>query len=231
MSVITAKGKEAKESANKQGSNIDWKKVYIRLKDGESVRVRLLGAEDYVEYFAHGSYNLGIYTQACVKPTGESCAICEAAEAGDDWKPLRNKKRYLFAFADLDEQMIRFFDASKGQARGLIDTIDQYADDLGELAFILKRTGNKTETNYSLSPIIKLKKDDKDKFDKFADQEAELSLFEAVLAPRTREQQIEELQKAGFPVGQYFGVAAAPGEGQGQDYEETSGGEDDGPLF
>lgn len=205
MGVVTARGKAAKESANKTSSSIDWKKIYIRLKDGESVRVRILGPEDYVEYKAHGNYNAGIFTQPCIEPDGKDCAMCEAAKADlDDFKGLYAKKRYLFAMADIDESMIRFFDASKGQAKPLIDAIDQYEDDLTEVAFIFKRTGQKTETSYSLLPVFKLKATDKEKFAKFDNETVDDDLFDTVLQPRSRDQQIEELAKAGFPVREYF---------------------------
>jgi hypothetical protein len=47
MGIITAKGKQAAESANKAtGSGIDFKKVFVKLKDGESIKVSLLSAED-----------------------------------------------------------------------------------------------------------------------------------------------------------------------------------------
>ncbi|MTV50779.1 hypothetical protein GJ688_17750 [Heliobacillus mobilis] len=205
MGVITAKGKDAKESANKKNSQIDFKKVYIRLKDGESVRVRILTPEDYVEYRAHGSFQQGIYTQPCIQPAGQKCAHCEASQSGlEEYEGLRARKRYLFAMADLDEGMIRVFDGSRGQAQGLIDTIENYADHLKDLAFIFKRTGSKTDTTYTLNPIIKLKADDREKFEQFSETTVEDAFYETVLQPRTRQQQIEELQKAGFPVETHF---------------------------
>ncbi|ACV62718.1 hypothetical protein Dtox_1872 [Desulfofarcimen acetoxidans DSM 771] len=202
MSVITARGKEAKESANQKGANIDYKKVYIRLKDGESVRVRLLTHEDYVEYKAHGSYGLGIWTQPCLEPTGKRCALCEAAKTqyNDDFKNLYARKRYLFAMADIDTGELRVFDATKGQATGLIDTIEQYAEDLNEFAFTFKRIGNKTETSYILNLIPKLKADDKQKFAAFENVVVDDNFFDSVLFERTWEQQIENLVEAGFPV-------------------------------
>ncbi len=211
MTVITARGQAAKESAQKKAQNIDFKKVYIRLKDGDSVRVRILSAFDYVEYKAHGDFNLGIYTQPCIEPSGKKCALCEAANAGlEQYKKLYARKRYLFAFADIDDGTIRVFDATKGQAANLIDTIESYAEDLEEVAFTFKRTGNKTETVYSLNPILKLKGDDKEKFNFFNGVMVEDEFFDTVLSPRTREQQLEELAKAGFPVSQLEDVPAAP---------------------
>jgi hypothetical protein len=213
MGVITARGKAAKESANKATSNIDWKNIFIRLKDGESVRVRILGPEDYAEYKAHGNYNSGIFTQPCIEPDGKDCAMCDAAKIAKDnesnkelesFKGLYRKNRYLFAMADIDQGMLRFFDASKGQAKPLIDAIDQYEDSLSEVAFVFKRMGQKTETTYILSPILKLKAPDKEKFAKFDGEMVDEGMFDMVLQPRSREQQIEELAKAGFPVRDYF---------------------------
>ncbi|MCW2278698.1 hypothetical protein [Heliophilum fasciatum] len=205
MGVITAKGKDAKESVNKRNSAIDFKKVFIRLKDGDSVRVRLLSPEDYVEYRAHGLYQQGIYTQPCIEPAGQKCAHCEAAKAGvEEFESLRARKRYLFAMADIDEGMVRIFDASQGQAHGLIQTIEQYQEDLAELAFVFKRTGTKVDTTFTLNPIIKLKPDDREKFNRFDKGAVEDEIYEAVLQPRTRQQQIEELEKAGFPVERCF---------------------------
>lgn len=210
MSVITARGQAAKESANKKRTEIDFKKVFIRLKDGDSVRVRLLSAEDYVEYMAHGDFNLGIYTQPCTKPAGLPCAHCTAANSGvEAFEKTYAKKRYLFAFADLDEGMVRVFDATKGQATGLIETIEQYREDVADVAFILKRTGTKTETSYTLNPILKLKPADKEKFDKYEGEIVADEYFETMLQARTFDQQVEELQKAGFPVAAHFNVATA----------------------
>lgn len=207
MSVVTARGKKAKESATKKNLNIDFKKIFIRLKDGDSVRVRILSAEDYVEYLAHGNYNLGIFTQPCNKPAGNPCAMCEAGNSGEEgWEAIKARKRYLFAFADIDDGSIRVFDATKGQATGLIDTIEQYAEDIEGVAFTFKRTGNKTETAYTLNPILKLKPADKEKFDKFDGAMVEDEFFETVLQARSFEQQVEELKKNGFPVNNHFDV-------------------------
>lgn len=231
MGVVTARGKAAKESANKASSSIDWKKIFIRLKDGDSVRVRILGPEDYVEYKAHGNFNAGIFTQPCIEPDGCKCAMCEASKAElEEFKGLYAKKRYLFAMADIDEGMIRFFDASKGQAKPLIDAIDQYEDSLTEVAFIFKRTGQKTETTYTLQPILKLKAADKEKFEKFEGESADDDLFDTVLQPKSREQQIEELAKAGFPVQEYFPDEFKAGDKPAEDLPPVEINEEDIPF-
>ena len=47
MSLISKSGSEVKEDVNRE--EIDMMRVYIRLKDGDSLRVRKLGVEDYVQ--------------------------------------------------------------------------------------------------------------------------------------------------------------------------------------
>jgi hypothetical protein len=207
MSVITNRGKAAAESANKK--KIDFKKVFIKLKDGDSVRVRIPSVEEYVEYMAHGSFDLGIYTQPCILPTGSRCAHDELVRHINDdlevtkddtnhplhhFRSLYARKRYLFAFFDIDEQMVRLFDATNNQAKALIASIEEYADSIDELAFTFKRSGETSSTSYTLSPILKLKDADKEKFESFTGGIDE-NLYEEALQPRTFEQQIEELQK------------------------------------
>lgn len=214
MSIITAKGKQAKESVNKGGGNIDFKKVFIKLKDNQSIKVRILSSEDYVEYMAHGSFNKGIFTQPCTKVIGEPCALCEASnyEGGEpdaygkpEWNHIYAKKRYVFAFADIETGEIRVFDATKNQAKSIIGSIDEYADNVKEVMFTFKRVGSSKDTTYSLSPVLKMKPAEQESFDKFNDAVAEVSFFEAILQSRTREQQVKELKDCGFPVIEVFG--------------------------
>ncbi|MBC9786396.1 hypothetical protein H1S01_18230 [Heliobacterium chlorum] len=234
MSIITAKGKDAKASLNKKVEKIDFKKLYIRLKDGESCRVRLLSTEDYCEYLAHASYANGIYTQPCITPVGEKCALCEASNVkAKGFDGLYAKKRYLFAFADIDMGQLRLFDATKGQAQQLIAAIEQYAYDLETYAFLFKRTGNKVDTNYSLSPILRLKHEDKEKFANFDGLTVESDLFESGLQARTRNQQIALLMDAGFPVTQLFSseeVNSARAQIDEWESVKNGGGDDVKPI-
>lgn len=213
MSLFTAKGKDAKKSANQK--KVDLKKVYIRLKDGESVRVRLLGTTDYVEYKAQGDFNLGIFTTPDIEPmTGKPSPYTVASNSGiEKFSSLYPKKRYLFAFADIDTGEIRVWDASKTQGSSMMDLIEEYAESVDEVAFTLKRTGTKVETSYNLIPIMKLKADDKEKFHKFDGAEVPEDLFESVLIPRTEAQMIEALAQAGFPTDDFFGTEASANEG------------------
>lgn len=199
MSVITARGLKAGENANEIKS-YDLAKSFIHLKDGQSIKVRIFTPNDFVEYMAHSLYNLRIFTQPCIKPTGERCAFCGAAKAEiKEFESLKARPRYLFAFGVLQENAIKVFDASKGQAVRLIDTIKDYDEDLHEVVFLFKRTGNSLDTKYTLSPILKPSSEDLKAFSFFNHHKVEDSLFDAVLPPKTYEEQCTDLKNAGFP--------------------------------
>jgi hypothetical protein len=218
MSIIMGRGDEAKKAIESKGGSLDLKKAFIRLKAGQSRKVRILTPQDYVAYKAHGHYAKGVYTQPCIAVAGERCVMCEAANYNGDlvekdkdgksvWNQMYAKKRVLFAFVDLEEDMIRVFDATKAQADGLIATIDEYADELDSIAFTFKRTGEKNETSYTLSPIMPKKMTEiQEVFDKYDEAEVKTELFEEALQARTTEQQAKELQQAGFPVKDVLGI-------------------------
>lgn len=231
--IFTKRGQEAKESMNK--GQVDLKKIYIRLKEDESVRVRVLGVEDYVEYLSVGDFNLGIYTQPSLLPLGQEDAFDQAKSiaeelAGEDeehelfpFTRLYPKKRYVFAFADIDTGEIRVWDCSKNQAKGIIKQIEEYKDDLQDVAFNFKRTGTGRETAYSLNPILRLKGDDQEKFDKFEEAQVEDETFNTVLVARTFDQQVESLKGAGFPVDEHFDVTPSENEGSENAGQENEG--------
>lgn len=182
MSVITAKGSQARENAQK--SKLDTSKIYLRLKEGESHKVRLLGTEDYVEYQAAGDFNLGIYSQPI---SGENSPLIIAnKKGGEKFGNLYAKPRYVFVFGSLETGELVAWDASKNQAKAMISTIEEYAEDgvHEELAFNFKRTGTKTETVYSLNPIIKMKPEDKKAFSQFDGQSVDMEFFESIIQPK-----------------------------------------------
>lgn len=196
MSIITAKGSEAKENA--QNTGIDLSKVYLRLKDGESHVVRLLGYEDYVEYTAVGDFNLGIYNQAI---SGDSSPLVVAHQkGGEDFKGLFKKPRYVFAFASLATGELVAWDASRTQAKALINTIEEYAEDINDIAFNFKRTGTKTDTVYSLNPIIRMKAEIKDQFEALDGETVEMEFFESIIKPKDEKFLAKLLKEAGFDV-------------------------------
>lgn len=204
MSLFTATGEQAKVSATKK--KLDLKVAYIRLKENESVRVRVLGVTDYVEYLAQGNYNLGIYDQPMIdKLLGYPSPLTVACNSGiEGFDKLYPRKRYIFALYDIDQKMVRFWDCSNAQATKMIGDIEEYAENINEIAFNFKRTGTKTETVYSLNPILKLDATGKEGFDSGEGITVKVADFDAVLVPRSEEQQINALKQAGFPVEKFF---------------------------
>lgn len=181
MSVITAKGNTAKENAQKE--RLDLSSIYLRLKDGDSHKVRLLGLTDYVEYQSAGDFNLGIYTQ----PVADNSPLLKAQKEGSEkFKSLYAKPRYVFVFGSLETGELVAWDASKAQAKNLIATIEDYADEdvYKEVAFNLKRTGTGTSTSYTLNPIVRLKKEDQQAFDELEGTEVEMEFFEKIIQPK-----------------------------------------------
>lgn len=178
MSIITAKGAEAKESAQKE--RLDTSKIYLRLADGDSHKVRILSPEDYVEYNAVGDFNNGIFNQ----PVAEDSPLLKAhKEGGEAFENLYPRKRYAFVFGSVETGELVAFDASRNQAKGLISTIEEYREDLEDVVFTFKRTGEKTSTTYTLNPKLKMTKDERKVFETFDDTEVELEFYEKILQP------------------------------------------------
>lgn len=222
MGLIAAKGHEAVESASKQA--VDLKEAMIRLKDGESVKVRLLGSEDFVEYQALQEYSLGVYTQPSREPLGEKDYFVEAgklANAGavdEKFKGLYPKKRYLIAMADIATGKLRAWDASKSQFNNFVAQLEDYKeliDDGEEAVFTFKRSGNKTDTTYTLQYVPKPKAAEIAGFHAFDGQTADIPFFESLLQPRTAKLQVSILKEKGFPVEEYFPEIDLSEEGQG----------------
>lgn len=210
MGLISKRGQEVKEIVEKD--SVDLEKVFIRLKDGQSVKVRILSVFDYVQYKAHANgYNFGIYTQPCLKPTGCDCPLCKAYEYDkEEYKDLRASNRYMVAMVDLEEDMIRIWDCSKNQLKNLIAQMEDYEDMIAdpdeEIMFTFKRTGTKTATAYTLAPIMNKKtvKELNEVYHKYDDKVVEDSYFEACLVPRKEEIIMNALKQAGLPVGVIF---------------------------
>lgn len=223
--MFTARGQEAKESAEKK--KLDLKNTYLRMKSGDSVKVRVMSPVDYVEYLAHSSFTHKVYTQPCVSVIGQECALCTASKSGiEGFDALYAKKRYLFVFADMQSGELKVLDVSKNQAKKLISDIEEYKDDLDTLAFNLKKVGEGTNTGYSLSPIVRMKDADQAQFDACADLEVTDEYLNTVLTPRTLELQVRTLKEAGFPTDEFFPHVVL------EDSEGTSAGvsEDEMPF-
>lgn len=208
---ITAKGTAAVQSA--QATNkVDLAETMIRLKDGESVKVRLLHSDDYAEYLSVGDFALKVYTQ----PTRDDkdyfieagkLANSGAEGVGEEFKRLYAKKRYLIIMGDIATGKLRAWDCSKGQFNTFISALEEYKDiidDNEELVFTFKRTGNKTDTVYSLQPAVRMKAEEKAGFHAFDETVIPDDFFNSLLLERSAEQQVQVLKDAGFPVEKYF---------------------------
>lgn len=216
MSLFTATGNEAMESAT--AKRVDFEKAYIRLKADDSVRVRLLGILDstVAEYNAHGDFEKKIYTAPCIAPTGAECPYCVASKSGvDGWDKFYARKRYLIAFYDIDNATVRVWDASKQQGEGMLKMMEEYDGSKDDLAFNFKRTGaGASDTAYHLMPILKLDATGKELFEAGAGVEVEPDFFGTVLVARTREQMLENLANADFPVADFFDDAVKVSSGE-----------------
>lgn len=202
MSIFTARGEQVKESINRQ--SVDLSKVRMTLKSGQSRKVRLLGVNDYVEYKAHSDFQNKIYTQPCISVLGKECPLCIAHKSGiEKFEGLVPKKRYVFAFGDMETGTVMTLDVSKGQAKKLISSIEEYKEEINELAFNLKKEGEKTETAYILNPIIKMKGNDQEQFDALEGIEVTDEFFSTVLSPRSEELMVKVLAEADFPVTEF----------------------------
>lgn len=211
MSIFASQGlnvldslKEKQQQEQNQ-EKIDFKKLYINLKDGESVNIKILGPDDVVEYRSHGDFTLGLFNQTCTKPAGKPCAFCEAVKYADenkmdDWSQTYAKPRFLFAFYDLDMQAIRIFNATKNQAKTLLNSIQEYKEHLSSVSFKLSRSGNKTETVYSLAPQLTFKSPELKATFEAVEEVVTPETFENALIVRGYDSQVKLLGDLNFPV-------------------------------
>lgn len=196
------RGTEALLELNKK--KVDLKNAFYRLKPNDAHKVRILGMDSFVSYYSHSSFANKIFTQTCSKNGGE-CALCTAHNAGvAGFEDLYAKQRFLFVFADLATGELRCLDVSKNQAKKLISDMREYEDEFDAMAFNLKRTGEGTNTAFSLSPVLKLKGDEPTQFEAVAGLEVTDEYLSTVLAPRDIQTQVKILKEAGFPTADYF---------------------------
>lgn len=215
MSIFTGKGKEVKKvieenrkrKQSNDGEKLDFKKIKINKslkKEGDFIRVRLLSDEDYTTYEAHGSFEKGIFTTPCINPNSDGehrCLMCEASKL-DKFKDLKSSTRFLFAFYDIDMEMVRYIDVSYTQGGSLLDDIESNADELDDFAFTLKRVGEGTKTTYKLTAILSLKKDPEalERFQKADGEKVPEDFFEKALYIKSTNQMAIDLENAGLDV-------------------------------
>ena len=244
MGIFTGKGQDVKKyieeqkrkKAEQDENKLDYKKIKINKdlkKAGDSIRVRALTAFDYTTYEAHGSFDKGIFTTPCINPTGDGenrCLMCEASK-NDSHKELKPSTRFLFAFYDIDMEMVRYIEVSYTQGISMMDDIDENADELDSFAFTLKRSGEGTKTTYKLSPILSMKKKDpeaQERFEKAEGLTVDEDFFEKALYIKSTNQMAIDLENSGFDVEGKLGYIIQDdskegnNEGEGSENEEQS---------
>lgn len=196
-----------KKLFSKSLPDVDFKKLKIKLKDGDSIRVRIPNAFNYDYFNCHESFNAKIYPSPCRKDRGE-CAYCQAlelseklpseyAQLAEDLKELKLKTKWELVFYDIDEGLLRVLTVAPKHAKALVQVIEEYEDALDSYAFKLSRSGSSTDTTYSLTPILKLNNSDAEKFKKFEEIELTDDFVERVRYIPEYSEQIERLKAAG----------------------------------
>lgn len=198
------------------------------LKSGVTLKVAVKSSEDIGQYFGYSIFKK-VYTFVPKNPatrdkngfvTGNPTVWDRAAQyyselakqaSGDEQEKLkaearlyRGKERYLLGFYDLTNGKDIVVDLTKAQALGVYQTIKEYEDELGELAFKLSKTGESTSTTVTLSPIVNMKKGltdaERANFEAIEGKPFDSDMFDNVLYEADEAEQIENLKKAGFDV-------------------------------
>lgn len=210
-------------------ADVDLKEVSLRLKENESVKVILLGTEDYVQFTAHNDFANKIYPQPCllIDDSNSECPYCVAYEAG--MEGLKAKTRIKFAFYVVDQKKVMFWEATSAQAKKLVKEIQTYAEDIefGSI-FTFERTGSGKNTAYSLNLVSERKYTDADKqlLENLKEEVVTDEMFEAVCSPKSRKLAIQLLNETGFPVREHFSDADVI-LSDGENEEEATDKEDD----
>lgn len=118
----------------------------------------LTGMDKFASYYAHNDYQKKINTHACLVPTGKKCPSCEA--------DVPKRLQTIVLFWDIDEEKVLVWDTSRTHMSVVYSKIDEYPEDYLEMAFSIKRIGNGNKTSYDMSPILRLKADEKEKAEK-----------------------------------------------------------------
>jgi hypothetical protein len=221
MSFIVGKGKQGKDAV---ADTSKYSKQLLKMKSGETTLVRMVSEEDYVTYKAHSAHK-SFYTTPCTKPGGtpdlydKACDLLydDARKAekegvtGDALKAMKDrayaltaKPRYLVAFISLETGEQILVDMTGNQGKVVTDAMEKYKTKKDRYAFELTKSGESTNTVFSLTPVLDMEEDISDKhramFEKTKDAKIDEEAFEKVFSPRSLEGQIEDLTKFGFDV-------------------------------
>ncbi|UJF36589.1 hypothetical protein [Paenibacillus hexagrammi] len=212
MSILLSKGSDTLDNSEKGGANSGKKVGFIRLKNGQSVRVAFIAdraePENVVfasaEYLNHGDFEQGVHSHPCIHALGEGCHSCDVK--------VPRSRRFVIPFVLLDKYVngkttveagtVGVLDVSKKQYNTIKAAVKDYliADEddgtiaLFDMAFKLAKTGEKTESSFAISPILKLKGEDKEVVEATKEVELEEDFFELALRIRTNDQLKEMLK-------------------------------------
>jgi hypothetical protein len=164
---------------------------FASFKTGTSYKVRVLGADNLIQFYSYGIFkkvNSFVAKDPSVKnakgfPT-ENLTVWDRAfkyyqdlkfdardkgnaqaeeEYGNLAYQFKPKERFAMGFIDLATGEPLIIDVSKKQAQSLHAVIAKFEKKLGKVAFELSKQGNGTSTSVSLTPFIDMDDDLNDK--------------------------------------------------------------------
>lgn len=198
-------------------------------KSGTTLKVRVKGTEDLLQYYNYGIYKkvnsfvpknpanrndkgfiIGnptpwdqasqFYFDIAKKASSET----ESEKLKVEGRKYKSSEKFLMGFFDLEQGKDIVVDLTKAQAQAVYATIMEYEDDFENMAFKLSKKGESTGTTVSLTPIINIEKGlsdaEKKHFNDSADKPFNQELFDGVLYEADEKQQIENLVAAGFDI-------------------------------
>lgn len=242
MSFLVSKGTEAVEDALKE--KVDTSKLLKKINAGTVLKVRALPTA-VVKYHAHSVYKT-FNTTPCTKPAGKedlydkACDLLykdakAAEEAGASEKEVKDmrdrayslkaKERYLIGFINLEDGKPIVVDFTAKQGKAVVAELQKRKTKLSRFAFELTKTGSSTDTVVSFGVVLDMEEDITDKerefFEKSADYEFDMSVFETVFSVNNEEKQLEDLRAFGFDLSRLgFGEGTST-EGEEKKEEDT----------
>lgn len=197
---------------------------FTPLKSGETKTVKLLGEEDFVGYYAYGSFKPKVATFAAKNPSKKSAKgfpVEEYTPWDLAWKYYQDKSekfqdkhsqkayqfkpkgRMMFGFFDLDEAEMIVIDFTAKQAEAILSTIQTNAKRKDRMAFEISKQGANTATTASLVPLPFIEDDLTDKqLENFknAPEAFDDEKFNGLVYEMDEDEQLLALDTVGFDV-------------------------------
>lgn len=238
-------GQDAINALNASDDSNAVKNEFAKLPIGKARKVKVIDPNAIASVFTYSIYKL-VNTFIAKNPSKKSrngYPIADYTPFDKAWKyhkdlsqdfsdahgqeagKYRTKARSAIGFYDLTEGKLIVVDLTKAQAQVVTDAIAEYEDELTDLAFTLKKTGDPkqpTSTAVSLTPIINRKKgltDEESKNFDNAPTEFDFSLFDGIYFEMDEDAQVQALKQVGFDVS-LIGYDANAGGGTAPDISE-----------